>query len=115
MQDKRQFQRINSKLDIEITSCLSFEDIQDPGYVHLQSIDISKNGIMFHHISPLPISCLLEIACQLPYKKNPIMLSGRVVRVEELVPEKRYEIGIIFRDLDSSILSELNQHLESPN
>ncbi|MDH4129156.1 MAG: PilZ domain-containing protein [Spirochaetota bacterium] len=101
MSEKRIFKRFSKKLNIkyEIYNSPTGEESEEFWNGETELLNISEGGILFTYDRPIPVGSFLEIEINVPEKKLPINLTGRIVRVEEIIPNKEYEIGFIFRNI----------------
>ncbi len=108
MQEKRIYRRFRENLNIkyDVLSAPEIENIK-LHYGETELLDISQGGILFTNSVPIPISSFLEIEIIVPEHNLPINLTGKVVRVEEIIPDEKYEIGFFFKHIfekDSELL-----------
>ena len=61
--------------------------------------NISAGGLLFVAHDKLSVSSILELKIQLPNSQELIECLARVVRVEELVEQKEYDVAVCFLDL----------------
>ena len=58
--------------------------------------NISAGGLLFISSEPIPISSIIELRIALPDTDKPIECLGKVLRVEEAVAGKTYNISVCF-------------------
>lgn len=77
-----------------------YEVVQSPDDINtagrMKSQDISEGGILFEGMELLQIGTIIKLELSLPEQAQPVRLMSRVVRVEEVVPYEKYEIGVAF-------------------
>jgi c-di-GMP-binding flagellar brake protein YcgR len=75
--------------------------------------NISAAGLLFVSDSPLAIGSILEFKIELPDSEHPVECLARVVRMEEIEPEKSYNIAICFLDITGADRARLNRYVET--
>jgi len=71
--------------------------------------DISAGGLLFIAHDKLTVGLILELKIQLPNNEALIECLARVVRVEELIEQKEYDIAICFLDLTGADRTRLDK------
>ena len=117
MSEKRNFYRFKETVDMKFTllNSPSIVDSEESWMGQTKLLDISKGGILFTYDSPIPVSSFLEIEINLPNRELPIYLTGKVVRIEEVVAYKEYNIGFSFSNIFEPDKELLLSHLEEIN
>gem|GEM_PF-1152981 len=98
-QDKRLFKRVK----IGLLSLIEVIDSPDDSvFITSKSTvqNISKGGVLIMSEEPYSIGTLLKLQPQVELERIPVPLVGRVVRIEEIVPDESYEIGVMFINLN---------------
>ena len=118
MDDKRQFKRIPEYISIKykIITLGSQPDKTIGSSGGSTSENISKGGILILADEKIPLGSFLEFEINLVGEQFPVFLKGRVVRVEEVIPEKKYDLGIMFSsifDTDKKILFDHVDKMEN--
>lgn len=110
-QEKRLYKRV----DVELLSLIEVIDSPDDSiFITSKSTlqNISKGGVLIESEEPYSIGTLLKLQPQTKMDRVPLPLVGRVVRVEEIVPDESYEIGIMFINLSERQEIVVNQLIE---
>jgi c-di-GMP-binding flagellar brake protein YcgR len=74
--------------------------------------DISSGGLLFVSKESIPIDSFLEIEINVPKKQLSINITGRVVRVEEIIHGEEYEVGFVFKNVFEQDYKLLMEHLD---
>ncbi len=119
MGEKRGFHRVPEHVTIEyriITLGEAPEDLIELRGDGLTE-NISEGGMLFEVNEPIPGGTFMELKFNIHDLEYPLYLRGRVVRVDELVEGKRYDIGIMFthyfekdREILQNHLKDISQH-----
>lgn len=113
MSDKRKFTRLPDHLSISYR-IISLGDTPE-GYIDLRgggvSDNISEGGALFEVLEEIPLGSFLEISFIVPDLDYPLILRGRVVRVEEIIEGKKYDIGLKFTQIFEKDRELLQKHL----
>lgn len=110
-QEKRLYKRVN----VELLSLIEVIDSPDDSiFITSKSTmqNISKGGVLLASEEPYSIGTLLKLQPQANMDRVPLPLVGRVVRIEEIVPDESYEIGIMFINLSERQENVVNQLME---
>jgi len=75
--------------------------------------DISAGGLLFVSPEQLSLGSILELNIELPDKEEPAGCLAKVVRVEEMEENKKYDIAVYFLDMTSANRVRLNKYIES--
>lgn len=106
-QDKRRYVRIDFNKKVDIRE-LGFNDNAPQTAA---SKNISIGGILFENSSPLELGTQVQVNIPINHG-DPLLIIGKVVRVEELGPEK-FDIGlcITFREMDKTAKNEISRYV----
>lgn len=77
------------------------------------SKNISQSGILFSAPKSIPISTALSLEIPLPDLSSSIKAEGRVVRAEEITPNKIYDIGVVFTKIDPKDLHAIQEYIQA--
>ena len=111
--DRRVFERLDSHVSIRYKPFKSNKKKGEVDYVPeliAHTKNISAGGILFICIEKLTIGMVIDLQVELP-NETIIQCLTRVIRVEELVAFKEYEIAICFLDLTNSDRARLNRYI----
>lgn len=112
--EKRKFSRIpdNVKVNYRI---ISLGEVPE-GFIDLRgggiSENISEGGTLFEASELIPLGSFLEVELHIDRLDFPIVLRGRVVRVEEIAEGRRYELGFQFTQVFDRDRNLLKKHLD---
>ena len=80
---------------------------------HISSTEnISAGGLLFVSNELLPLGSILELKIPLPDGDRPIQCLARVLRVEEIIAEKTYDIAVCFLDISGAERARLNKYVQ---
>lgn len=113
-QEQRNYRRLPENVDIRFR-IISLGD--NPGdYIDLRggghSENISMGGMLFESNEMIPVGSFLEVQVNVSELEYPIYLRGRVVRLEEIVEHRKYDIGIQFTQYFEKDKEFLQNHLK---
>lgn len=112
--EKRIYRRIPDHVDMKYRIISLGENPEN--YIDLRgggmSENISEGGMLFEVHEHIPLGSFLEVQLDVPEVSFPIYLRGKVVRVEELIENKSYDIGIHFTQYFQQDRELLNTHLK---
>ncbi|MCK4829440.1 PilZ domain-containing protein [bacterium] len=96
--ERRKFVRINAKVSV---SYMFYEDMMTavkdlPEKGGISSSNLSMSGILFETDKAIPISSIIKLNINLPDTHEPVESLVRVLRVEEIMRDEKYEIGAAF-------------------
>ena len=74
--------------------------------------NISAGGILFEVKEKLNISEMLDLTIDIPSSDEHIMVTGRVVWIEELDSMGRYDVGVKFIDISKKDMEWMERHVE---
>ena len=105
-QERRKFIRFNANIEIHF----AYQD----KYRKLKTNDISGSGASFFSPNYLPLNSFLTLEIDLPEEisKRPIATVVKVVRIKEIEHKKRYEVGVMFVQIDPSDRLTIIRHAE---
>ncbi len=114
LDEKRKFQRYRENLPITFSILISssLDNMKSTWEGETNIVDISEGGILFKHDNPIPISSFLEIEIKVPDIKLPVNLTGRVTRIEELIQDEEYLIGLSFQHIFENDKKLLIKHIQ---
>ncbi|MCM8796250.1 MAG: Flp pilus assembly complex ATPase component TadA, partial [Candidatus Omnitrophica bacterium] len=113
--ERRLYSRLNTKINLTYKLIKSKEDLLKRGLGPEQltvTKDISAGGLAFYTNEPLPIGSILELNLELPDGKENIECLARVVRIDEIEEEKKYNIAVCFLDITGAERTRLNKYVE---
>lgn len=98
--ERREYKRIPEHIGIKYRQ-VTIEGEESSGMLRLPTLagttqNISEGGMLFESDEALPLGCFLEVQIYIPNVASPLFLKGRVIRLEELVEDRRFDIGIMF-------------------
>jgi twitching motility protein PilT len=109
--ERRQYSRIPASLKVRYV--FDGESLQESKEAVSQNI--SQIGILIHTHNSLPVSTELNLEIIIPRYLKSIFTKGRVVHIEEIEENKRYEIGITFLNLSPEDARFINQFTQTMN
>jgi len=75
--------------------------------------DVSASGVLFYLDKPLPLGGILEIEIEIPAQEDkPIECLSKVERVDEMMKNKIYGIGIRFLDMSPADHVRIDNYLK---
>jgi len=106
--DKRKFKRIPKHLSLKykIITLGSYTEKTLEATAGSTSENISKGGLLILADENIPLGTFMEFELKDKDEEFPLYIKGRVVRVEEIISEKKYDLGIMF-----SITTEEDQKI----
>ncbi len=113
--NKRVYRRLKERVNVRYTQFTSPEEVAKRGYNYEEfsvTRNISAGGILFIADQLLAVGAVLDLNLELPDNEEPVNCLARVVRVDELEQEKRYDIAVVFLDLTGAQRSRLDKHVE---
>jgi len=96
--DKRRYVRIPATIKV----IYSIKDDPAKSDVEVSTNNIGEGGILLYVPKPLPISVQMELNLYSPRSTSPIKTKSKVVWVNEIKPNKLYEIGVAFTEIKES-------------
>ncbi|MBI2871030.1 MAG: Flp pilus assembly complex ATPase component TadA [Candidatus Omnitrophica bacterium] len=111
MPDERAFVRMEKRVSIRYKVFESLDRLAQAGYQPEQfgsTKDMSAGGIFFSADEKLAPGSFLELVINLPQEKS-ITCLAKIVRVEEVVPDRRCDVAACFLDLSSEERVRLNK------
>jgi len=73
--------------------------------------DMSAGGVRFNSPEHLEVGTIVDLNLELPDEEKSIQCLARVVRVEEIVANKNYDIAVCFLDLPNAERARLNRYI----
>ncbi len=115
--DKRVYARLDSRVYVKYK--LFNKKIQAGGLDYEpEQAGITKNisagGLLFNTGEPLAEGTILDLVLELPGETS-IRCLAKVIRSQELVPNKSYDTAVCFLDLPNSERARLNRHVLRSN
>jgi type II secretion system protein E len=113
---KRVYKRLDSRHNLRYKVFKTSEELLKRRYTPEQrsvTENISAGGLLFFSRQPLSMGAILELAIELPDEEKPIECLGRVVRVEEVEANKRYDIAVCYLDITSAQRVRLDKYIKS--
>ncbi len=113
--NKRAYSRLTSAINLRHKVYKSKEGFK-PAFVPEQlsvTKNISAGGILFASEEPITVGTILELKIELPDDKEPIECLAKVIRAEEIVPDKTYNIATNYLDITSAQRVRLNKYVET--
>ena len=112
---KRAYNRLCTKVNIEYKVVKSKGRLPKGKFAteHFGTTEnISAGGLLFVSSEPIPVDSILELKIALPDTGEPIECLGKVLKAQEVVANKVYNISICFLDMSSAQRSRLNRYVE---
>lgn len=103
--DMRIYRRFSEAIQIKY----EFENKKMPKTSYTK--DISQNGFLFRTNENVPIGSILAIKFFIKDIGNFIEAEGKVIRIEEMIPDKLYEVGIELFGLSDHDNNQISQYL----
>lgn len=106
--ERRNFYRLKSSMIVLRTFLDDENDLRREGVV---ARTVSAGGVSFISQESLPVGVVSELEIHLPDGARPVVVLGRIVRVEELHDDgaHTYEIGVQFMHLPESDMGRLDR------
>ncbi|MCP4650256.1 MAG: Flp pilus assembly complex ATPase component [PVC group bacterium] len=107
--DRRVFERLDNRVYVRYTFFKTGQ--KNAGYEPEQvavTKNISAGGLLFDTSESLAVGEMVDLTLELPDETS-VQCLARVIRVEEIVPNKNYEIAVCFLDLPNVERSRLNR------
>lgn len=110
--DRRVYQRLDNSVYVrfKLLKPAHSENAYDPEMFGF-SKNMSAGGVLFSASENVATGKVIEMTLELPEGEKPIECLARIVRCEELVANKNYEIAVCFLDLPSAERSRLNRYI----
>ncbi|MBI5872529.1 MAG: Flp pilus assembly complex ATPase component TadA [Candidatus Omnitrophica bacterium] len=109
---KRAYVRLESRVNIRYKVFKSLEEAARRGYKPENfsvTANISACGILFVASEAIGVGSVVELILELPDSSEPVACLAKVVRVEEIEPDKNYHIAIQFLDITSADKNRVNK------
>jgi c-di-GMP-binding flagellar brake protein YcgR len=113
--DQRAYVRLAKKVNVRYKVFKSQDELLTRGFTSEQfsvTKNISAGGVLFISDEPAPIGSTVELKIELPIGEAPIECFGRVVRIDEIEPQKAYNVAVCFLDLTSADRAKLDKYVE---
>ncbi len=112
--EQRKYRRLPDHIDVKYRIISLGEN--PGGYIELRgdghSENVSEGGMLLESHEIIPPGTFLEVEIKLHGSESPIYLRGRVVRTEEIIENRRYEIGVKFTHYFEKDREMLHTHLK---
>lgn len=109
---KRVYVRFESRVNIRYKVFKSLEEMTRRGF-RPENLSVTANigagGFLFFSSEALPVSSIVELKLELPDSGAAVACLAKVVRVEEIEPEKNYHIAVQFLDISSADRARINR------
>lgn len=107
--EKRKFNRLDTRVKVEV----SLYDTDEGKTVQqsAQSRNVSAGGLLITMDRPLGISTFVMIRFTLPGETRQHDFIAKVVRVEEVEPQNKYDNGLEFVDLITGEMQEIDKYV----
>lgn len=113
--ERRVYSRLSREIPLRYKAYKSQEELFK-GSITTEQLSLTKNisagGLLFVSDKHLVIGSFLELIIELPDKQDPIKCLAKVLRVEEVPQDSRYDIGICFLDIAGADRLRLNNFVE---
>jgi len=105
--EKRVYKRLDNRLQVK------YETIESNSAIPLTTYtrNISTGGFLFRSSSPVKLGSSLKLKFFLEDASEFISSEAKVVRVEEIVDNKIYDIGIEFINISEKDVEKLTKYL----
>jgi type II secretion system protein E len=112
--ERRVYNRLGNKINLRFKPFKNAEELAGKGFT-LDQLSVTKNisagGILFASTQILNIGTFLELKLELPNNEEAINCLARVVRVEELIEGKSYDVAGVFLDITSAQRALLDKYV----
>ena len=105
--EQRRYQRLAREVAVDITYVDPATEKQEE-LERSCSLNLSALGLLVATDKKLDIGSVVNVKFYLPDSPEEVNVTANVVRVEELVKDKFYDIGIEFVDIDDLTLAKIN-------
>jgi hypothetical protein len=75
--------------------------------------NISAGGLLFGSHDSMPVGAVLELKIEVPDGKKGIECLGRIIRIEEVEPQKSYNVAVCFLDITGPERMRLEKYVEA--
>jgi Tfp pilus assembly pilus retraction ATPase PilT len=109
---KRAYVRLESRVNVRYKVFKSLDELTRRGFKPENlsvTANISAGGLLFFGSEPIQAGSVVELDLELPDGPDPISCLARVVRVEEIDPDKKYHIAAHFLDITSGDKARINK------
>lgn len=109
---KRAYVRLEGRVNIRYKVFKSMEEAARRGYKPENfsvTTNISAGGILLFSNEPFALGSVVEIKIELPDSDPAVTCLAKIVRIEEIEPEKNYHIGAQFLDITSADRARINK------
>jgi len=114
--ERRTFRRLNSKVNLRFKVFKSEDELIKRGFKPEQlsvTKNISASGLLFISDEPISIGSILEVKIELPNGEEPIECLAKVVRIEESLENKNYNVAVCFLDITGAQRTRMNKYIEA--
>jgi len=112
--EKRVYARFESRVNVRYKAFKSLDEVSRRGYKpenFTVTANISAGGVLFFSDESVNIGSFVELKVELPDAEEAVSCLARVVRVEEIEPEKKYNIAVQFLDISSADKARINKFI----
>lgn len=114
--DRRDYIRLNNSINIRYRVFRSHEELIKRGFKP-EEFSITKNisagGLLFISSELLPLGTVLELYIDLPYEEETIQCLAKVIRVEDLGQNNKYDIAVCFLDMTGAQRARLDKYVKT--
>lgn len=112
--ERRIYIRLDSKVNLRFKVFKSQQELVKKGFTPEQfsvTKNISAGGLLFFSDESLPVGAIIELKIELPGGDAPIECLARVIRVDEVEEDKKYNVAACFLDITGAQKSRLNRFI----
>ncbi|MFC1631223.1 ATPase, T2SS/T4P/T4SS family [Candidatus Omnitrophota bacterium] len=114
--ERRTFPRLDAKIHVHYKVVKQKTEQSRGGYQTTEytrnTNNIGSGGLLFISDTALPPGTVLELSIDLPDAKRPIQCLCRVLRIEEVIVNKIFELAVCFLDIAGADRNRLNKYIE---
>jgi type II secretory ATPase GspE/PulE/Tfp pilus assembly ATPase PilB-like protein len=114
--DKRGYLRLDDNINIHYKVFRSNEELLK-GDFKPEEFSITKNisagGLLFISSEPLPLGAILELSIDLAQEQETIQCLAKVVRLEALAQNNKYDIAVCFLDMTGAQRTRLEKYVKT--
>jgi hypothetical protein len=114
--DRRIYIRLDNSINIRYKVFRSLDELAKRGFKPEEfsvTKNISAGGLVFISNEVLPLGTILEMYIDLPYEEETIQCLARVVRVEDLGKNNKYDIAVCFLDMTGAQRARLDKYVKT--
>jgi len=112
--DKREFIRLNERVDIQFRVFEPGSSSSKASAVQkfTKTKNVSAGGLLFISNEQIPLGTILELKINLPDATGTIECLGRVIRIEQKLGEETFDVAVCFLDLTSAQRAQLDAFIK---